>query len=598
MIHKVNVIGGDKMKTDNYIITDQNENIVFLGDKTLKYIKKDLVTPVAFPSGSFEKGNVLIYVSNSERDYSYISKEFKIPANEMHYDKRLLVIASIDSEEIMPIIKQNFKYEGKIEELIDTIYERKSISIIRKDRYIIVKVDTQIMSFDTDIYKEIVILADDNGIKYFIHDDKEENSFEITLNKKVFNGYCDKEKIQDMNLKKLIHHSIYESIIRGGALIDFKDTKVFISSETIKVKDVLYNVISFDEEDSLIKRIIDDNLKYNKILCKVSEDMYGSIQYNSFRLWGNEGKFRELEKLLQKGSATNATILLTGESGTGKTYLAKEIHNCSKRKDKPFVHINCAAIAYHLLESELFGYEEGAFTGAKKGGKEGLLDMAFGGTLFLDEIGEIPLTLQGKLLEVMQSKTFYRVGGTKKHKVDVRFIAATNKNLAEMVKEKRFREDLYYRINVFPIEIPPLRERLDCIHSIISDILPEICERLEIEPVLIGYQTLEKIKEYPWPGNIRELENVLEKAAILCDKKIIPPDDIILPEHDKFALKPMTLKELKENCEKQAIRNALDLFHGDKFKAAQYLDIGRTAIFDKIKKYAIIYEGIEENDFR
>lgn len=586
------------MKKDNHIITDQNENIVFLGDRTLKYIKKDLVKPIAYPSGSFEKGNVLIYISNAERDYSFISKEFKIPSNEINYDKRLLVISAIYSEEIRPIIKQNFKYEGKTEELIDTIYERKFISVIRKERNIIIKVDTQIMSFDTAKYKEIAILADDNGIKYFMPEDLEGNGFKKILEKKDFNGYCDQEKIQNMNLKKLIPHNIYEAILRGGILIDFKDAKVFISKETIELKGVLYNMITFDEEESLIQNIIDDNFKYNKILSKESEDRYGSIQYNSFRLWGNDGKFRELEKLLQKGSATNATILLTGESGTGKTFLAREIHNCSKRKDKPFVHINCAAIAYHLLESELFGYEEGAFTGAKKGGKEGLFDMAFGGTLFLDEIGEIPLTLQGKLLEVMQSKTYYRVGGTKKREVDVRFIAATNKNLAEMVKEKSFREDLYYRINVFPIEIPPLRERLDCIHAIISDILPEICERLEIEPVLIGYQTLEKIKEYPWPGNIRELENVLEKAAILCDKKIIPPDDIVLPEHNQFALKPMTLKELKENCEKQAIRNALNLFHGDKSKAAQYLDIGRTAIFDKIKKYAIIYEGMEENDFR
>jgi transcriptional regulator with PAS, ATPase and Fis domain len=586
------------MKKSNLIITDQNENIIFWGDRTLKYIKKDLVKPIAYPNGSFEKGNILIYISNTGRDYSFFNKEFKIPYNEIYYDKRLLVISAIFSEEIRPIIKQDFKYEGKTEKLIDTIYERKSISVIRIGSNIRVMVDYQIMSFDTTKHKEIAILADDNGIKYFMPEKSKGNGFNEILEKKDFNGYCDQEKIKNMNLKKLIHYNLYEAILRGEILTNFKDTKVFISKETIELNDTLYNIISFDEEENLIQNIIDDNLKYNKISCKEPEDKYGSIQYNSFRLWGNEGKFRELEKLLQKVSATNATILLTGESGTGKTFLAKEIHKCSKRKDKPFVHINCAAIAYHLLESELFGYEEGAFTGAKKGGKEGLLDMALGGTLFLDEIGEIPLTLQGKLLELMQSKTYYRVGGTKKHEADVRFIAATNKDLAEMVKEKSFREDLYYRINVFPIEIPPLRERMDCIHAIISDILPEICERLEIEPVLIGYQTLEKIKEYPWPGNIRELENVLEKAAILCDKKIIPPDDIVLPEYHQFALKPMTLKELKENCEKQAIRNALDLFHGDKSKAAQYLDIGRTAIFDKIKKYSIIYERIEESDFR
>lgn len=586
------------MKKDNRIITDENENILFCGDKTLKYIKKDIVNPIAYKSGRFEKGNVLIYISNTVRDYLFVTKEFKIPYNEINYDKRLLLVSAILSDEIRPIIKQDFKYEGKTEEFIDTIYERKPISVIRKGKIIRVKVDSQIMCFDIIKNKEIAILADDNGIKYFMPEDLGGNDFSRILEKRDFNGYYDKGKIQYINLKKLIHHNLYEAISKCENLTCFKGRKVFICKETIELNGTLYKIISFDEEENLIQNIIDNNLKYNKILSKESEDKYGSIQYNSFRLWGNEGKFRELEKLLQKVSATNATILLTGESGTGKTFLAKEIHKCSKRKDKPFVHINCAAIAYHLLESELFGYEEGAFTGAKKGGKEGLFDMALGGTLLLDEIGEIPLTLQGKLLEVMQSKTYYRVGGTKKHKADVRLIAATNKDLTEMVRNKSFREDLYYRINVFPIEIPPLRERLDCIHAIISDILPEICERLEIEPVLIGYQTLEKIKKYPWPGNIRELENVLEKAVILCDKKIIPPDDIVLPEHNNFSLKSMTLKELKENCEKQAIQNALDLFHGDKYKVAQYLDISRTAIFDKIKKYAIIYEGIEENDFR
>lgn len=586
------------MKKDNQIITDQNERIVFLGDNVLKYLKKDLARPVAYQSGRFEKGNVLIYISNSGRDYSFIIKEFKIPDNEISCQERLLFISTIYSEEIRPIVKQNFKYEGRTEKLIDTIYERNSILAIKKDENVEVKINNQTTFFNINKNGEIAILADDNGVKYFMPENSEAGVFKCIFEKKRFNKYYDMENVCNMNLKMLMHHSVYEAVSRGEHFADFKDNKVFISEESIEIDGALYNIISFEEEESLIQNIIEDNLKYNRILSKKSENKYDSIQYNSFRLWGNEGKFKELERLLQKGSATNATILLTGESGTGKTFLAREIHDCSKRKDKPFVHINCAAIAYHLLESELFGYEEGAFTGAKKGGKEGLFDMAFGGTLFLDEIGEIPMTLQGKLLEVMQSRTYYRVGGTKKHQADVRFIAATNKNLSEMVREKNFREDLYYRINVFPIEIPPLRERMDCIHAVISDILPEICERLEIEPVLIGYQTLEKIKEYPWPGNIRELENVLEKAAILCDKKIISPEDIILPECDKFTLKPMTLKELKENCERQAIINALNLFHGDKLGAAQYLDIGRTAIFDKIKKYLITDEVIEENDFR
>ncbi len=216
----------------------------------------------------------------------------------------------------------------------------------------------------------------------------------------------------------------------------------------------------------------------------------------------------------------------------------------------------------------------------------------------MDEIAEIPIALQGKLLEVLQNRTYYRVGGTKKLESDVRLVAATNRDLKSLIKEKRFREDLYYRINVFSIEIPPLRERVGSIYSIVADLLPDICSRLEIEPLLLSAQALDKLKHYSWPGNIRELENVLEKAAILCDGKIILNQDIILPEDEApNSWLPMTLKEVRERSEKEAIENALMIFHGDKLKAAQYLDIGRTSMFEKVKKYHIDCREGEDDDF-
>ena len=308
---------------------------------------------------------------------------------------------------------------------------------------------------------------------------------------------------------------------------------------------------------------------------------------------GEDPAMNEVKRLAYKASQTDFNVIITGESGTGKSRLAKEIHRMGK-KDAPFVEVNCNAIAPSLFESELFGYAPGAFTGAAANGKAGFFEEANGGTIFLDEIGEIPFQLQGKLLEVLQSKTFFHVGGTRQMTSDVRLIAATNKNLKEMVREKRFREDLFYRINVFPIDIPPLRERRGGLYSIVMDILPDVCNRLGIEPLVLSSQAYKKILQYPWPGNIRELENVLEKAAILSDGKIILPDDVLLPDAaDSFMAVPATLQEIKESAERNAIVNALRLYQGDKEKAAEYLAIGRSNIFDKIKKYHIRTDEVE-----
>ena len=232
---------------------------------------------------------------------------------------------------------------------------------------------------------------------------------------------------------------------------------------------------------------------------------------------------------------------------------------------------------------------------ARKGGKKGYFELAEGGTIFLDEITEMPLTLQGKLLEVLQNKTFYRVGGSEKISTNVRLIAATNRDLKRLVTEKEFREDLYYRINVFPIELPPLRSRKDAMVEIVNEVLPEICLNIDLEPLIVSGGAYEKLMAYSWPGNIRELENVLSKAAIMCNGEVIMPDDIEFPEGANIE-QPVsgTLHEMKENYEKKLIADALFKFNGERGKTARYLGIGRTNLFEKIRKYGLEESAEEE----
>ena len=248
-----------------------------------------------------------------------------------------------------------------------------------------------------------------------------------------------------------------------------------------------------------------------------------------------------------------------------------------------------------MIESELFGYEDGAFTGAKKGGKIGYFEMEKGGTLFLDEISELPLLLQGKLLEVLQDGTFYRVGGVKKISTDVRLIVATNRNLEQMVKEGKFREDLYYRISVFPIKLPPLRDRIADLYSIIEDTLPLIYSRLEVEPMILTDDALQKMKQYRWPGNIRELENVLEKAAVISEGNFIHAEDIKLDNSIAGSPIAKSLKEKMKLYEKELIQTAFEQFSGNRRLVAEYLGISKTNLFEKVHQYGIDEKPEERN---
>ncbi|HWI55524.1 MAG TPA: sigma 54-interacting transcriptional regulator, partial [Desulfobacteria bacterium] len=291
-----------------------------------------------------------------------------------------------------------------------------------------------------------------------------------------------------------------------------------------------------------------------------------------------------------------STVLLNGESGTGKELFAQSIHNASSRQTGPFVAINCGALPRDLIESELFGYEEGAFTGARKGGHLGKFELASGGTIFLDEIGDMPLEVQVKLLRVLQERQITRLGGQKTIPVDIRIIAATNQNLGQLVEEGDFRADLFYRLNVMSITIPPLRDRDEDIILITQNLVTKISKMFNRRVVRISTQFMQAVKKYPWPGNIRQLENVLERSINLVDKGILELEH--LPEEIRPKLKPDTKQKKDEQeepsqilplwiIEKNAIEQALHLSGGKIIKAAKALGIGRNTLHRKIKEYGI-----------
>ena len=288
-----------------------------------------------------------------------------------------------------------------------------------------------------------------------------------------------------------------------------------------------------------------------------------------------------LINLMAENSST--TVLIEGETGTGKELVARNIHLLSGRADKPFVDINCASIPEHIFESELCGYEAGAFTDAKTT-KKGLLEIADGGSLFLDEIGEMPQQLQAKLLRVIETKTFRRVGGTRDIRVDVRIIAATNKDLGECAKEGSFREDLYYRINVMPIKIPPLRERAEDIPMLAEFFLFDTAGNMSRKISSIDKEALKSLCSYSWPGNIRELRNVLERAIILCQGQVITTGSLTLP-----AAAPEETPELLtlSEVERIHIRNVLASSGNNRTKAAKVLGISRSTLNEKIKTYQL-----------
>lgn len=362
-----------------------------------------------------------------------------------------------------------------------------------------------------------------------------------------------------------------------------------------------YDIFSDDYDlKAFMDQIVDYSLKGFLNLTETINTIYGvmkkldSVKYCVSDIIGDSMQIKELRKQIHAMAESESTVMIIGQTGCGKELVAHSIHNVSRRRMQHIVEINCAAIPDNLFESELFGYEEGAFTGAKKGGKIGKFELADKGTLFLDEIDQLPWHVQPKLLRALQEKEITRIGGGKTIPVNIRVIAATNKNLKELVEQGKFREDLYYRLNVVEIKVPSLSERLSDIPLLANNKLKNLNKITGKKVKSIEPEVMNMLMRYDWPGNVRELNNILERAVNACNGDVLTMDcftDFIVnsisskPELASDEENP--LEKVRDEAEKEAIRRALEITGGSRNKTAAILKISRTGLYYKMQKYCL-----------
>ena len=447
-------------------------------------------------------------------------------------------------------------------------------------------------------YKEILNVILNNAYEWLvIIDDK---GYIMMMSK----GY--KEFIGDMvpegkHVTEVIENTKLHDIVKTGKTqigeIQIIKGQQVIASRLPIIKDnkiigAIGKVIFKDITDfyDMSKKIItmEKEIKYYKDQLKKQK----SAKYSFSNIIGESKSLMEVKNICQRAAMSDSNVLIMGESGTGKELFAHAIHNASDRASGPFVKINCAAIPSELLESELFGYEGGAFTGAKKEGKVGKFELANGGSIFLDEIGDMPLQMQVKLLRVLQEREIERIGSTKTRPINVRIISATNKNLEEEVKSGNFREDLYYRLNVMSVNIEPLRKRKDDIRPLAKALVKKLSSQMGVHVDSISEKAMAALEAYDWPGNIRELENVIERSINLLDSdRIIKvstlPVHITQSHKTHVYIAGSNLKEQLYDVEKSIILECLNENQGNKQKTANDLDMSRTSLYQKLKSYGI-----------
>lgn len=446
-------------------------------------------------------------------------------------------------------------------EMFESIFEtlRHCVVIVDKNGYI---------TYINEQYCKFICVTKEDAIGAYVENIIENTRMHIVVR-------TGKEEIADLQsingnymVADRIPIYINGNIIGAFGIVLFRDTE------------------EWKKMNSHIKELL---LELNQYKNYIKMESLHTAKYSLHDIIGSSPQILKLKDKIKKVAPSDASILIRGESGTGKELIAHSVHALSERATKPFIKVNCAAIPEQLLESELFGYEGGAFTGANKGGKPGKFQLADEGTLFLDEIGDMPLNAQAKILRVLQEGEIEAVGSVKSKQIDVRIIAATNQPLETLIEKKLFREDLFYRINVINLKVPSLEERPEDIRILSKSILHKVNSRTGKSVTDISPKVYEQFMRYQWPGNIREMENVIEAAVHLTSHQVIQLEDLPGYFHKNQAIieEGKGLKELMEQQEQQIIQNALEKTNGDKILAAELLKVGKSSFYEKIRKYGI-----------
>ncbi|MGD9568928.1 MAG: sigma 54-interacting transcriptional regulator [Sedimentibacter sp.] len=552
--------------SDGILIIDNNKNIL-INKKFKKLFNMEDENPDVIMEllRSYGLINILNTDIKIEKEISVENKKILVESYYIHKSDEKSYIVSI-FKEVIDIEETN----SEIEELRQGLSSMKDILDNAYQGIVLVNEEGKIIKWN---YEKLFGIKEEDVLGKPVEDVIENTRMHIVVktgNKELY------------DIQRIQGHDMIASrtpIIKDGKIIGAVGTVLF--KDVKEVKDLASKLKILENTVSIYKN------ELGKMYC---------ANYTMDDIITQNPKMIELKKIAFKAATSSSTILIEGESGTGKEFFAHAIHYASNRKNAPFIRINCAAIPHELLESELFGYETGAFTGAKKEGKIGKLELANGGTVLLDEISSMPFNMQAKLLRVLEEREFERIGGNTGIKIDIRFIACTNENLIKLVEKGHFRHDLYYRLNVVEIKIPPLRERLDDLEILCEDILNRQLES-SLTSKAVTDKAILAMKLYDWPGNVRELRNVLERAANISTGNFVTMQH--LPEFisNKLILeeKYSENKQLRDKiaeAEIEAIVTALKASNGSRTGAAKILGIHRTALYKKLAGYGIDIKNI------